>query len=305
MSSTQRSESTHNAIKHHTSASSLLVDLGETLVQYSQDVDRRAFTKLARSIILATARNYSSSVMPIIASLENKISKHAMDILKGQQAQVLCYKMKEITSPSQLANMGLYHVWRGQIDDLMSSGSSSNVVNERIHEDFGLPLLGCGQRTRVTTLTTCSCQFNCKWGLPCRHMLYLYMQQQIDIMPEGVVKPIWFNLAAEDITTKKRELLRILPPEPHEDGAFHTPSRNMTQQERYSFLLQEAKSVIEVASRSDESMEEMLLGLDATMERLQQMTMINELATNNPALPARKGRPQTKRIESSGKIKHR
>ena len=47
----------------------------------------------------------------------------------------------------------------------------------------------------------------------------------------------------------------------------------------------------------------MLRGLDATMERLQQVKVVDVLLTQNPALPVPKGRPQTKRIENSGKNK--
>ena len=89
----------------------------------------------------------------------------------------------------------------------------------------------------------------------------------------------------------QKELLRLLPLEEHVDGSLHTPSRSMNQQELYSFLLQEAQSMIEIASRSDESMEEMLRGLDATMERLQQVRVVDVLLTQNPALPVPKGRP--------------
>ena len=95
--STQRAESIHSAIKKHTSASGLLVQLGQTLITYANGAELKHETKRARDILVAAARSFSnqSGHMPAVQHMDGRISGFAMDIVRAQQAQAMAYMVAE------------------------------------------------------------------------------------------------------------------------------------------------------------------------------------------------------------------
>ena len=93
--STQRSESTHSAVKKKITASTLMVQCCKKLVDYSSSVETRSAVDVARKVIGAASKNIHSE-MPCITNMTDKLSLHAMELLKGQQAQVLGYSADHI-----------------------------------------------------------------------------------------------------------------------------------------------------------------------------------------------------------------
>lgn len=306
--STQRAESIHSAIKKHTSASGLLVQLGQTLITYANGAELKHETKRARDILVAAARSFSnqSGHMPAVQHMDGRISGFAMDIVRAQQAQAMAYMVAEGVV---LGNGVKTYI-------LQRSVTCPNLplnANERIQEDYALPSsTAMARRVRHTTLYGCTCQFPSCWGLPCRHMLRLYLHLQHTEVPQGVVRDRWMTRDAAYIAEQKRKLLRTTPLLTL-TGRENTQPQQMSRSERFTYLMFECKSLGEVASATEDAMDILVKHLDLARAKIAELQLPDELDNHgfspdlfpngvlNPGLPTTKGRPQTKRIESSGR----
>lgn len=307
MQSTQRAESIHHAVKTRTSSSGLLVQLAETLLSYADGAAMKHETSRARDILLAGSLSFSNQTghMALVQNLQDKVSSHAMDIIKAQQAQAMAYYVEpEGFTPD---GMQIYCVKRS-----CEPPSLMKVADERIQEDFALPRsTASGGRVRHTLLDRCTCQFSSCWGLPCRHMLRLYLHLQISEVPQGVVKARWITHDATYIAEQKRNLMRMAPMRILSSACDN--NRQYTRSDRYTYLLSEFKSLGEVASLTEETMNMFVKHLDdfrAEIAAVQLPVATNahsfnpELFPNglvlNPGVPLVPGRPQSTRIRSSG-----
>lgn len=304
MQSTQRAESIHSAIKNHTRASALLTQLGEILVNYADGCDIRNEAKKARDILVASARSFAtdSGHMAAVQSLEGKISTFAMHIIKSQQAQAMAYHVEE--GPALQNGLVKTFTVRRENNLVMES-----TLANPIQADHGL-VFGANQSLRLVTPFSCTCQFHSCWGLPCRHMLRVYLQMQSSSIPECVVKPRWMTHDAKYISEKKRELLRTLPASAGMQST--NVKQKMTRAERFAYLLHECKAMAETAAVTEEAMDVLVRHLDLARDEISKLQLPSDLEPHsfnptlfpslvfNPGLPTAKGRPQTKRIESSG-----
>ena len=311
--STQRAESVHSTIKKFLSATTLLVTLADSLMKHSDDIDDRAALKAARNALTATSRSMQRD-MPAVAAIANTISTHALDVLRAQQAQQIAYNL---TGPFEMPGNATPFYTAS-----LHAGEHGNrvvQVESQVSKDYGLP--GASQdniaRTHVVTMTTCSCQFQTCWGLPCRHMLRLYTQAGITSMPTDVIARRWVKISAEEEVARTRELLKTVPLPRNSASSKSTASRPMNQQERYSFCNIESKAVIELASNSREGMDVFVRYLDACKEELRRLGIDHPQAntttghppgpTNaqasttvlNPPTTHKRGKPQSKRKKSS------
>ena len=311
--STQRAESIHSAIKKKTSASGLLTQLGETLLKYASGSEIRGETRKARDILVHAARSFGNHAghMVAIQSLEGKISTHAMELLKAQQAQAMAYT---ITEGLDLNGTQTYVVQRPCKGTSIDQQRTSVDDDMHIYEDYGLSFATNNSRIQMrhASIYACTCQFQSCWGIPCRHMLRIYLQLQLPTIPDGVVKQCWWTHDAEYIQQQKRKLLRTIPMQVNIDNT----RRDMTRAERYNYLLSESKSLAEVASISEQAMEIFVKHIDMAKEDINKLDLPQNLEGEahsfdpslfpsnilNPGLPLSLGRPETKRKENHGKI---
>ena len=389
--STQRSESQHNAIKKKIiKASCLMLHCCQQLTDYAGGVETREAASVAKKIIDKACTNVTSN-LPCVTNLEKELSLHALDVLKGQQAQVLAYKVcftgqyvdhrapgqqqqssaatrqqqqagqsategqqqqqqsssaaqQQSSSaagqqqqvgqsapegqqqpaqtsaagqqqPAQSSSTGqqqqqqagqsalgaqlrrpLFQVYRGQEDTHMT-------IDERICEDHHLQ--DQSMTVRFTTESDCTCQFQSCWGLPCRHMLALYLQMGKDKVPEGVVAERWKKKSAQDVVAARRKLLQQLPGS-LQVRAQTTTDRPWTDRDRYSYIVSESKAVCEHASKSDVGVEILIKHLHRAKQEIAQEITAGQPSSsavliNNPPHKPKRGRPEGRRIESSGK----
>lgn len=302
-------------MKKETNASGLLTMLAEKLLKYANGAELKSETKKARGLLVSTARSFNnqSGHMAAIQNLDGKISSHAMEIIKAQQAQAMAYNVQlGMTLPNGVQTYILHRfVVDPQASELLAADDE-----KRLREDYALPCPRTSVvRLRHTTLGGCSCQFPTCWGLPCRHMLRLCLHLQVLQVPRHVINPRWITHDAAHIAQQKRILLRTTTLQMPTGGS--RDNQQMTRAERYNYLLSEFKSLSEVASTTEEAMNIVMNHMDlarAKIAELQLPSTDGQGATHsfntdlfptnvmNPGLPSAIGRPQRKRIESSGKF---
>ena len=297
-------------MKRHTSASGLLTQLGEKLLRYANGAEIKSETAKARCLLLAATRSFGNQAghMAAVQSLDGSISEHAMDIVKAQQAQAMAYNV--VDGPTLPSGVRTFVIERSSAGPQLPA-----IEDERNQEDYALPRTSTSaSRVRHTTLHGCTCQFPTCWGLPCRHMLRLLLHLQVAEVPHGVVRSRWMIHDASYVTHKKRELLRTAPMSILPRGSSSN-MRKMTRAERYAFLTSECKSLSEVASAAEEAGDILVKHLDLARAEIAQLQLPVDEGMNthsfnprlfpngvlNPGLPTPHGRPQSKRIESSGK----
>ena len=111
--------------------------------------------------------------------------------------------------------------------------------------DFGLQ--DTARRFRRTTLTGCSCGFFTAFGgLPCRHMLLLYILQQEQSFPLELVCSKWRQLAVDEEHRLHEALHRTLRPRLITSAQSAPRAQSMTRNERYRLFVAEAKIAAEL-----------------------------------------------------------
>ena len=80
-------------------------------------------------------------------------------------------------------------------------GNEKEYENEH---DYGL---AAEYRTWRCSATWCECLYPACWGLPCRHMLRLYMQQNLTQIPEEAIAGLWWNVGDSDAVRLRVEEL--------------------------------------------------------------------------------------------------
>ena len=254
--STQRSESIHAAVKNRqVSSNCLLVDLAKALINYGKSVELKNDTKVERDILTSMARAMNAASMAIVHELEQKVTPFAMKILKAQQSQMLAYDIAE-------AQTGIFIVKRRDM-----ACTPIIALDGNVYDDHGLDSPSSAKKEhilpKIVTITSCTCQFQTCWGLPCRHMLRLHFQLQSPQFPNGVVKQRWLTLNSQKIVELKRQLMRSLPPE----GGV-VPNREMTRDERFGYLNSECKGIAEIAALTTEAMNILVKHLDQAKEEI-------------------------------------
>mmetsp|Transcript_23848 Transcript_23848/g.66155 ORF Transcript_23848/g.66155 Transcript_23848/m.66155 type:complete len:263 (-) Transcript_23848:69-857(-) len=254
----------------------------------------------ARQRLTAAARK-DSDCMPVIHSLEGRVSSLAMELQRAQDARVSGY---DICEPLEGAPCYFMVV--------RSRKLTGTWLDESNHHDtnFGFQIHEFSKR-RITAARSCSCQFNTCWGLPCRHMLRVCLELKIRVeFPEGVVKPFWNNLDRSTLAAKRRELL--LHPVPVSNSS--TTTRELEPTKRFKLLAMESKKLIDLGSSSKEVMEVVLRMFDSAVAEVEALVGKHEsnlskalrghaIVVRNPVTSLRNaGRPNKKRKESAGKL---
>ena len=183
------------------------------------------------------------------------MSNFAMELLRAQGAKVSSFDICEEVPSCP----GLYMIARSRA--LTTQTTSHDIPDDTQHGiDFGLQVPSFS-RPRSTDLNSCSCQFNTCWGLPCRHMLRLYLHLKTrDAFLEGVINFFWRKLDDSTLAVKTRELL--LHPCPSTLDCCTSSDKGLSPQDRYNLLSMESKSLLELGSRSDKALNVVLSCFD-------------------------------------------
>ena len=134
-------------------------------------------------------------------------------------------------------------------------------------------------------------------------MIALYHYFCLPRVPHGVVAIRWKKKSREDTSSARSTLLRQLPKDMHQDV---TPTSVMSDRDRFAFFMCESRVVCEHAAKTDTASDILLKYLDKA--RVEIATVISTkrpisqaIVVNNPPHNVPSGRPQSTRIESSGK----
>ena len=141
------------------------------------------------------------------------------------------------------------------------------VLSDHINAcDLSLPseITTSSETLRRVSLSSCTCLFPTCWGLPCRHILLVYLHKNITKIPDGIISSLWLvkgNLVNELITTYRRV------PE-HNVSLFL-----QTKDERYAILCNDFKNVARIASLTSENTEKVRIEL----MKISRLLQYNEL----------------------------
>ena len=177
--STQRIESVHNAIKNYMATNLLLVDIAEQISSYRKRVEFTAEYKKRRAAIKQSVRTDRET--PILQDASTKLEPYAIDLLMAQYDQILMYNAElapdetdtYITSRFRNASIEAEVL---SVDDM---GGNEEEVQPMVME-LGLDEVNAHTTTHRTTLKKCSCQRPTCFGLPCAHMLRVYLKLEIN-----------------------------------------------------------------------------------------------------------------------------
>ena len=250
--STQRIEAVHAAIAHFLRASTLLTCLLPQLEGYSLDVSVRASVREYRFIqrLLAAAEQCMSH--PFITALTKDLTGYALVLFKVQLQQSQFYAAVAVPGEE-----GVFTVTRRA----GTWGVEGDAEAQRGDADLGIsaPRFTAPRRT---TLMACSCQFLVCYGLPCRHMLILYILQQQELSL-ALFDPRWKQRLPAAVLAAEQALLQRRPSRA-QGSAVAQPDRA----ERYGLLLAAARGVAAVGAETAQGYATAIDGLAQLLSRL-------------------------------------
>eukprot|EP00963_Diacronema_lutheri_P003056 scaffold249_cov342-Pavlova_lutheri.AAC.1 len=179
--STQRSDSIHAAIRGFLSSRSSLTHLLSKLSEYANEKMSENYMRVLHGRLFQVSQILHS---PLLDSAADFITPFAWRHQSGQLNQAQYYLVsKEDGMASEQ-----YHVQRIRTNSTHNEPNSvrmegaNEATEQTIETTNSLDAeLGISSRldSRSTSLGRCSCQYSLNMGLPCRHMLALYIHKQI------------------------------------------------------------------------------------------------------------------------------
>lgn len=148
--------------------------------------------------------------------------------------------------------------------------------------ELGLPA-SSHPTPRVTTTSSCSCQFPDHHGVPCRHMIRVYQGDQenhLETFAEGMIADQWRDMTDEELESCMAAFAAALP-------AVHRP-QDVAPSDRYSLLTSEFRGVAELASKNKE-------GFD--MVRTELSSIAAQLRSDGKRTAQGGGAPKSKRVK--------
>ena len=220
--STQRSDSVHAAIKHFLSRHTLITELATKIEEYRQTVSERGEGKAIRialrNLVVSSLGHYVY-LHPVELDLSKRLSPLALSIAKSQVIQCMNYsiedKYTESSTEKQVYIVKQISTSEGISTRLDSENSHENMltpsstnVNSEIFLDHEINAADLGLSSKIvnddsifrqTTQTNCTCLFHSCWGLRCRHMFRVYLENRITRVPEEVITPFWLVKSDEQM----------------------------------------------------------------------------------------------------------
>ena len=232
--STQRIEAVHSAIAHFLRASTLLTNLLPQLESYSLDVSVRASVREYRFIERLMASANLCMPHPFITALASHLTAYALVLFKVQLQQSQFY-----TAVAVPGEEGLFTVTRRAA----SWGTEGDAEAQGGDADLGISA-SLFTAPRMSTLTACSCQFPVCYGLPCRHMLILYIVLQRELSL-ALFDPRWKQRLPAAALAAEQALLLRRPPR-----AQAGPAAQPDRPERYALIIAAARGVAAVGAET-------------------------------------------------------
>ena len=265
--STQRIESLHAHVMGYLRASTLLVELVPKLELYDATVSSRAETRNYRHIGLEHSAA-KAQAHPFIDKLSQRIHPYALMLVKAQLAQAGYYRVDSTNEE------GVFRVTRAST---IVGPSSPDVEADGNDADVRLDSYSFSALPRMTTLTRCSCQFPCSYGLPCRHILRLCDVQQ-KAVPDQLCSPRWQFQSPSHVRELVEELRRRQP-------ARTAPAQGLTRDDRFTLVMQACRPLAELAAVDSALYGRARDGLDSLVAHLR-----GRDGQAAPASAARRGR---------------
>ena len=274
--STQRSESTNAALKgYFIRGRMLMTEVTRNVDEYNkQSRDRHAVD--AHLLKVRNAKTSAASTAAV-RSLEDKLTPYAMSLVLQQESLVLQYHVisrddkdenEDYPDPPEgrvEEDDNFVYVTRHQLPEVVRQPCLYDDADEphsfNIPTDFGLadaPNGATPLKYRITTLTSCSCQFPMAFGgLPCRHILAACMWDKVTEYPTDDIASKWLRMDVEEENHLHEALVHDAeakaPKPPRPSGSL---ASTLTRPERYRVLLSSARDVAEKACETAESFKE-------------------------------------------------
>jgi len=265
--STQRIEAVHSAITHFLRASTLLTNLLPQLESYTLDVSNRASVREYRFIQRLLRAADECVAHPFIAALAKDLTAYAHVLFKAQLQQSQFYGAVGVPGEE-----GVFTVTRHE----KSWGVEGDAEAQGGEADFGISA-SLFTTSRRTTLTACSCQFLICYGMPCRHMLILYILQQ-RVPSAALFDPRWRQRLPAAVLAAEEALLMRRPPR----VAGGSAAQPLDRGERYALILAAGRGVAAVGAETAGGYATAMNGLTRLLSELR-------LPAAGPA-PARRAR---------------
>lgn len=208
--STGRSESTNSAFKKWSKAKSSLVELHHQLSNFDQQTEFKAAVEHERKCM--KQRQTITALPPWMQGVSQILTPYAITLLLGQLNMSMTYASHYIeegvySDAAKGAPPGTTWWVKGtsRTRTVLASTKSNGMVIYDCDFDKGT---ADSVTQRWTTHTSCSCQYDICWGIPCRHILHLWMQRHCPskIMFYQLFNTHWINVNPEQFYDYQRKL---------------------------------------------------------------------------------------------------
>ena len=191
--------------------------------------------------------------MEAVWAARELVSPFAYSLLMAQEAQAMRYNV-ELMAQVHGAD-ATYRVKRADSKQqkvvALDSDGMPTADTYAIDEEFGLqeydPAGG-----RVTSVNSCSCQFFTSFGLPCRHLMRLHLQLNMNTFDPYLISKKWLRVGDAERMAAMTELIAM--PKPiravASTSAAAPPVR--TRGERYALALTECTAIMDMMSLSEQ-----------------------------------------------------
>ena len=207
--STQRAESMQASIKTVLTANSLLVDVLAEVERHNEHSRARRDMQDVR--LSVRIHNEESVLPPWLTALKHDLTPYALRLVIEQFRETYHY---DVTPPAD-PRRGAWLVQRREESALTGDripryDENGMIIGYECDMDFGF-----GKKDRVRSVTGylcpegCSCQFPTAFGgLPCRHILKVFLLRDLKKFPIDGVSPKWLLLNDAQLARNTTQLRR-------------------------------------------------------------------------------------------------
>ena len=169
----------YTSLKGFLTAHTLLTDLEAKLDQYQVSISEKGEGNATRLALKQASQN--TPTHPIENNFPS-ISPYARSLIEIQISMCFNYDIiaEEDTVKSNLNHFRNRLHMRNENDLCQDIYNEASIYKTVLNHDLGIEDAFNLEKLRKTTLTTCTCLFTSSYGLPCRHMLWIYRQKQFE-----------------------------------------------------------------------------------------------------------------------------
>ena len=224
--STARAESNQSAFKRMSKQKSSLVQLDQQLLSFDAQTDFKSAVAYERKLLKAQR---SVTVLPaFLTAVRPLISPYAFDLVSAQFSQSVAYtstpmKGEGVWRSAMCAETGrVLDQWNNTVwsvarqDGAQDVRATTKSDGQRCYECAFDTGSADARTARATTYWHCSCQYQCSYGVPCRHMLHLWLTHPLPNVTEfyKLFNMRWFMCSADalyDVARNANQLRQSAP----------------------------------------------------------------------------------------------